>query len=141
MHTLQERFKERPMAVLITDSCINCDACIDECPATAIVSADESPLKGGEYTYVKPEKCIECVDSAVPKCADVCPTEGCIVWDMPYTAEYNDYFLLSDRYVIREHKTKGVMSPAVSPKPWRESITRGEREAHVSVGKTLRLYN
>lgn len=63
------------MAVLITDSCINCDACIDECPATAIVSADESPLINGEYTYIKPDRCIECVDAAVPKCADVCPTE------------------------------------------------------------------
>lgn len=34
------------MAVLITDSCINCDACIEECPATVIVSADKSPLEG-----------------------------------------------------------------------------------------------
>ncbi|MEZ7933454.1 MAG: 4Fe-4S binding protein, partial [Sulfurospirillum sp.] len=25
------------MAVKITDLCINCDSCIDECPATAIV--------------------------------------------------------------------------------------------------------
>jgi ferredoxin len=129
------------MAVLITDSCINCDACIDECPATAIVSADESPLSDGEYTYVKPDKCIECVDAAVPKCADVCPTEGCIVWDMPYVAEYNDYFVLSDRYVIREHKKKGLMSLEVNPMPWREEITIEQREGHMSVGQTLKLYN
>jgi ferredoxin len=129
------------MAVLITDSCINCDACIEECPATAIVSADESPLADGEYTYVKPEKCIECVDAAVPKCADVCPTEGCIVWDMPYTAEYNDYFVESDNYVLRVHKKKGLMSPAISPQPWRENISAEQREAHVSVGETLKLYN
>lgn len=129
------------MAVLISDSCINCDACIEECPATAIVSAEESPLTDGEYTYVKPEKCIECVDAAVPKCADVCPTEGCIVWDMPYIPEYNGYFVHSDRYVIREHKKKGLMSPEVSPMPWRETITITQREGHVSVGETLRLYN
>lgn len=129
------------MAVLITDSCINCDACIDECPATAIVSASDSPLIGGEYTYVKPEKCIECVDSAVPKCADVCPTEGCIVWDMPYTAEYNDYYVNSGEYVIRVHKSKGLMSPEVNPMPWRESISMEQREAQVSVGETLKLYN
>lgn len=129
------------MAVLITDSCINCDACIEECPATAIVSADESPLSDGEYTYVKPDRCIECVDAAVPKCADVCPTEDCIVWDMPYIAEYNDYFLHSDRYVIREHKKKGLMSPDVNPQPWREGITIQQREAYVSVGQTLKLYN
>lgn len=129
------------MAVLITDSCINCDACIDECPATAIVAAAESPLADGEYTYVKPEKCIECVDAAVPKCADVCPTEGCIVWDMPYISEYNDYFVLSNRYVIREHKKKGLMSPDVNPMPWRENITLKQREMGVSVGETLKLYN
>jgi hypothetical protein len=116
-------------------------ACIDECPATAIVSADESPLINGEYTYVKPDRCIECVDAAVPKCADVCPTEGCIVWDMPYNAEYNDYYVLSDRYVIREHKKKGLMSPDVSPMPWREGITMEQREMNVSVGLTLKLYN
>jgi len=129
------------MAVLITDTCINCDACIDECPATAIVSAEDSPLEFGEYTYVKPEKCIECVDSAVPKCADVCPTEGCIVWDMPYTETYNDHFVLSDDYVIRVHKKKGLLSPLVSPRPFREDVSIASREANLSVGETLKLYN
>ena len=129
------------MAVLITDTCINCDACIDECPATAIVSADDSPLADGEYTYVKPELCIECVDAAVPKCADVCPTEGCIVWDMPYTEPYETYFTQSDNYVIRVHKKKGLMSPSVSPKPYRENISEDVRKAHASVGETLKLYN
>jgi ferredoxin len=129
------------MAVLITDACINCDACIDECPATAIVSVDESPLADGAYTYVKPEKCIECVDAAVPKCADVCPTEGCIVWDMPYTAAYNDYFVESSDYVIRVHKKKGLLSPEVNPQPYREAISYEQREARVSVGETLKLYN
>jgi len=128
------------MSVRITDSCINCDACIDECPATAIVSAGESPLESGEYTYVKPEKCIECVDAAVPKCADVCPTEGCIVWDMPYTEPYNDYFVESDRYVIRVHKKQGLLSPAVSPRPYRESITAELREMGAAVGDTLTLH-
>lgn len=129
------------MAVLITDTCINCDACIDECPATAIVSADASPLADAEYTYVKPEKCIECVDAAVPKCADVCPTEGCIVWDMPYIEAHNDYFVESDNYVIRVHKKKGLMSPQASPRPYRESIPLDQRTAHISVGETLKLYN
>ena len=129
------------MAVVITDTCINCDACIDECPAIAIVSADESPLADGEITYVKPEKCIECVDAAVPKCADVCPTEGCIVWDMPYIEEFNDYFVQSDDYVIRYHKKKGLMSPLVAPRPFREAISFDERANRVSVGDTLKLYN
>lgn len=124
------------MAVMITEVCINCDACIDECPATAIVSADESPIENAEYTYVKPEKCIECVDSTVPKCADVCPTEGAIVWDMPYTAEFNDYFILGHeegRYQIRVHKKQGIFSPEKKPKPFRESIGAAEREGHEAV--------
>lgn len=129
------------MAVRITDTCINCDACIDECPATAIVSADDSPRDDWGFTYVKPEKCVECVDAAVPKCADVCPTEGCIVWDMPYTAEFDDHYAKSSDYVLRVHKKKGVLSPAVYPKPSRESITLSQREACASVGETLRLYN
>ena len=129
------------MAVLITDSCINCDACIDECPATAIVTADESPLAYGEFTYVKPEKCIECVDAAVPKCADVCPSEDCIVWDMPYTAEYNDHFVESENYVIRVHKKLGLLSPEVNSQPFRENITKEQRALHVSVAETLKLYN
>jgi hypothetical protein len=60
---------------------------------------------------------------------------------MPYIAEHNDYFVHSDRYVIREHKKKGLMSPEVSPLPWRETITMEQRKSHVSVGQTLRLYN
>lgn len=60
---------------------------------------------------------------------------------MPYTPEYNDYYVLSDRYVIREHKKKGLMSPEVNPMPWRETITMEQREMNVSVGETLKLYN
>ncbi|MBN2823950.1 MAG: 4Fe-4S dicluster domain-containing protein [Campylobacterales bacterium] len=124
------------MSVRITDLCINCDACIDECPATAIVSADDSPIEGGEYTYVKPEKCIECVDTTVPKCADVCPTEGAIVWDMPYIASYNDYYLEGQeegRYKIRVHKKQGILSPANQPRPYRESILDEQRLNQESV--------
>ena len=121
------------MAVMITDSCINCDACVEECPAMAIVSADDAPIPDAEHTYVKPEKCIECVDCSVPKCVDVCPTEGCIVWDMPYTEEFDEYYLQGQeegRYNIRVHKKKGILSPANQPRPYRESISLEDREAH-----------
>jgi ferredoxin len=124
------------MSVLITDSCINCDACIDECPATAIVSADESPLEDGEFTYVKPEKCIECVDSTNPKCVEACPTDECIVWDLPYTAEYNDHYVSgheSGTYQIRVHKKQGLFSPDKKPKPFRESISIEDRKANAPV--------
>jgi ferredoxin len=124
------------MAVMITDLCINCEACIEECPATAIVEYENSPLEDAEFTYVKPEKCIECVDSTVPKCADVCPTEGAIIWDMPYTAEFNDYYLKGHeegRYKIRVHKKKGIFSPENQPRPFRESIPMEDREAYKAV--------
>ena len=124
------------MSVLITEECINCDACVDECPAMAIVGADDSPLADGEFIYVKPEKCIECVDCTVPKCVDVCPTEGAIVWDMPYTEEYDEYYLLGQeegRYNIRVHKKKGMLTPASQPRPFREQITFTQREARENV--------
>lgn len=124
------------MSVLITNECINCDACIDECPATAIVSADDSPLSDSEFTYVKPEKCIECVDCSVPKCFDICPSPGAIVWDMPYIEEYNEYFLSGDKegkYKIRVHKSKGIFSPLNSPKPFREIITLEQRVNYMAL--------
>ena len=120
---------------MITDLCINCDSCIDECPATAIVSAGDSPTNG-DSTYVKPEKCIECSDGTAPKCSDICPTEGAIVWDMPYTAEFNDYYVKgheSGIYNIREHKKNGIMFPEIAPKPYRAAISIADRESHVSV--------
>ena len=69
------------MAVKITDTCISCDACLDECPVEAIVDDTENP-KGEDIYYVDPAKCVECVDhNEEPACASACPTDGCIVWD------------------------------------------------------------
>jgi len=124
------------MSVLITDNCINCDACIDECPAMAIVSADDSPLDDGEFTYVKPEKCIECVDTTIPKCAEVCPTEDCIVWDMPYTEDFNDYYLDGESngaYKLRVHKKNGKLTPLSQPRPFRDTISLEDRESNLTV--------
>jgi len=68
------------MAVIINDTCINCGACIDECPVEAIVDEDDNPT-GEEIYYVYPDKCVECVDHHdEPACAAACPTEGCINW-------------------------------------------------------------
>ena len=69
------------MAVKITDICIACGACIDECPVEAIVDDDDSPNNDGCY-FVYNNKCVECVGhNDEPACASACPTEGCIVWD------------------------------------------------------------
>ena len=121
------------MSVIITELCINCDACIDECPAMAIVSAVDCDR---EKTYVKPELCIECVDATSPKCADVCPTEGAIAWDLAYTEANNDYFQKGNEdgtYAIRTHKTKGLMLPSVKEKPFRENIPEAYRTDHKAV--------
>jgi hypothetical protein len=60
---------------------------------------------------------------------------------MPYDSAYNDYYVDSGEYVIRVHKKKGLMSPNVSPQPWREAIGIADREGRVAVGETLKLYN
>ena len=68
------------MAVKITDLCIACGSCIDECPVGAIVDDDDNPTGEGIY-YVYADKCVECVGhNEMPACASACPTEGCIVW-------------------------------------------------------------
>ncbi len=69
------------MAVIITDTCISCAACIDECPVEAIVDEDDNPT-GEDIYYVYADKCVECVGyHDVPACAEACPTEECIQWD------------------------------------------------------------
>jgi Fe-S-cluster-containing hydrogenase component 2 len=68
------------MAVLITDICINCDACLDECPTESIVDNDDNPT-GEDIYFVNSETCDECTaEGQEPACAEACPTEGCIVW-------------------------------------------------------------
>jgi hypothetical protein len=52
---------------------------------------------------------------------------------MPYTAEYNDHYVNSDNYVIREHKKKGLLSPEVAPQKFRDDIGTDLREAHEAV--------
>lgn len=68
------------MAVKITDTCISCGSCIDECPVEAIVDDSDNPT-GEDIYYVYADKCVECVGhNETPACADACPTDGCIVW-------------------------------------------------------------
>ena len=68
------------MAVKITDICISCGSCIDECPVSAIVDDGDNPT-GEDTYYVYADKCVECVGhNDEPACANACPTDGCIVW-------------------------------------------------------------
>ena len=49
------------MAYVISDECVACGACSEECPVSAISEGD------GKYE-INPEVCIEC-----GACADTCP--------------------------------------------------------------------
>ena len=95
------------MAITITDECINCDACVSECPNNAIyeggaewrfsdgtsVSGNFKKLDGTEIGadaaqepksmdiyYIVTDKCTECVGfHDEPQCASVCPVDCCIL--------------------------------------------------------------
>ncbi len=94
------------MAIKITDECINCDACISECPNHAIYEPDEewslsddTSLSGtvttpsgeemdadesqepisDEFYFIVTEKCTECKGfHDEPQCASVCPVDCCV---------------------------------------------------------------
>lgn len=94
------------MAIIITDECINCDACISECPNHAIYEpdqewsyAEDTTLKdtvtspsgevidadeehepiSDEFYFIVPGKCTECKGfHDEPQCASVCPVDCCV---------------------------------------------------------------
>ena len=60
------------MATLITDDCINCGACVPECPNEAI-------SQGQDIYEIKPELCSESVGfHEEMACAAVCPVDCCV---------------------------------------------------------------
>lgn len=60
------------MALMITDICSRCDACLSECPTHAIT-------KGKPYV-IDPAKCTECKGYFdTPQCVDNCPVKNCIL--------------------------------------------------------------
>jgi ferredoxin len=62
------------MSLLITDDCIACDACREECPNEAIEEGDPIYI-------IESDRCTECVCSYdEPQCVEVCPVD-CIVLD------------------------------------------------------------
>lgn len=74
------------MALIIDDSCINCDMCEPECPNQAISMGDE-------IYEIDPNLCTECVGHYdKPTCVSVCPID-CIDPD-PEHEESQDELLL-----------------------------------------------
>ena len=52
------------MAQKITDECISCGTCVDECPVSAISEGDDKYV-------IDADLCTDC-----GACVDVCPTEA-----------------------------------------------------------------
>ena len=67
--------------MVVTDDCINCAACIDECENNAIYEAGSEytidgtshPALSDDYTFIVPELCNEC-----KSCVEVCATDAII---------------------------------------------------------------
>ena len=60
------------MALIITEECINCGACVPECPNEAI-------SEGEDIFIIDPDKCTECVGwYDEPQCVQVCPVDSIV---------------------------------------------------------------
>ncbi|MGO1618291.1 MAG: YfhL family 4Fe-4S dicluster ferredoxin [Oceanisphaera sp.] len=82
------------MALLIENSCINCDMCEPECPNGAI-------SYGLEIYEIETDLCTECVGHYdKPTCISVCPID-CIIVD-PANTESQEQ--LWDKFVILHHQ-------------------------------------
>ena len=115
------------MSVIINDTCITCDACLQNCPVEAIVDDMSNPTGESRY-YVQPEKCVECVGIFDdPQCAAICPSIGCITWDMPFTKEFDAHFLNQELYKLGVAKDGSLKSPAYKEKKFREDIPLTKR--------------
>lgn len=67
--------------IIITEECINCGACLVECPADAIFEPGESFALGdnnfaplsNEHYFIAPDLCNTCAELNEKKCIAVCP--------------------------------------------------------------------
>ncbi len=75
------------MATVITEECINCNACLPRCPNNAIykggepweLNGEKHPALAEDIYYIVPEKCTECVGfHDHEECAAFCPVDCCI---------------------------------------------------------------
>ncbi|MBN1415635.1 MAG: YfhL family 4Fe-4S dicluster ferredoxin [Bacteroidales bacterium] len=60
------------MALIINEECINCAACVSECPNEAI-------SEGDTIYVINPDLCTECVGFYdEPQCVNVCPVDAIV---------------------------------------------------------------
>jgi ferredoxin len=60
------------MAFMITEECVNCDACVPECPNEAITQGDS-------IYVISAERCTECVPThETQQCVVICPANCCV---------------------------------------------------------------
>lgn len=81
----------------ITDECINCGACVPECPREAITPGDE-------VYEIEAAKCTDCIPFYdVPQCADVCPVDACVprkaTYKRPEDDPYKNMFYITKKCI------------------------------------------
>jgi ferredoxin len=92
------------MSLLIADNCINCGACLPECPNEAIFENRSGAEAAGTHVtegigegdglyVIAYDRCTECVGHFdEPQCAAVCPVDECCIAD-PAWPESKDVLL------------------------------------------------
>jgi ferredoxin len=94
------------MALMITDECINCDVCENECPNGAISPTDK-------HYVINPQLCTECVGHFnTPQCVEICPV-SCIPLN-PDHVESREVLLAKAQRLIAAGT---VRAPGQSPEP------------------------
>ncbi len=69
------------MALMITEECTLCDACVEDCPNDAITA--------GEPYVIDPMRCTECVGAEdEPQCQLVCPAD-CIIPNPDFVEDHD----------------------------------------------------
>ncbi len=73
------------MALIITNDCINCNACFIECPVEAVYKPSEQKLSeqekkefymSEEHYFIDLNSCDECTVFNVPRCIAICPMDS-----------------------------------------------------------------
>jgi ferredoxin len=125
-HCQLQNNREVKMAFMITDDCINCGYCENECPNQAIYEPGEKwaladgtglnqnlevlagnrvdpyavqPALSDYYYFIVPEKCSECKGAyQVPQCLYVCPNPDSFVIHPEYNEK--DSELMNKQFIL-----------------------------------------